>query len=724
MSEEKSEKRLDVNINTTRQSETGTIMYEGVIINDEYVPDLIGSQKYTVYERMERSSSTVSEVLRMTSLPLISAEWGLTPASQDKKDLEVQEMIEHLVFKGMNIPWLAALEGAIECLQMGHFEYEKVYKYVMWNGREVVGIDLYSIGQKTIQAWRYQVGEKWVNGIHQLTETGHEAFIPEEDILRFTYRQRGDDYEGRSLLRAAYPHWYHVNQFYRISGAAYERTAMGIPVITTPAGLKKEDQEKAEQLAKNFRANENSFAVIPHNYNLEILDPKANNQMDPLPLVEHHTTQIARAGLSSFMHLGQAQNGSRAASYDQSTIFEKSIESIGQMIAEVFQKGVIEPLVDYNFPDIEEYPQIKVTGISRDHIEAMSDALHKLAQVDLITPDEGLEAHIRKIMKLPAKPEGAATTIKKDMETKEQGDRKKATAGFVATVDTGAQPIKGVLFHRPFTAAEKKTNFLSIQRRIEKGERILQEYLGDLNTEQISGLMGQVKKALESDTPLKNLQNITPGLGAEYNAVIVEELTSLFEYAKVTTADEMEAILGKGKVNAPGTNALEKSKIAFKADTLTTNNAAKLSEEAAILASELHIAGRSSDEIVILVSRQLKESAKKRTKLSAAASVIGSINQGRTFTQETNGGLIYAYQYSAILDAKTCPTCLALDGKVVATNDPAYKQLMPPQHFNCRCIWVEILTDELDPPPITGVPDEIDRDSSLGNFKQVDKNTL
>jgi hypothetical protein len=43
-----------------------------------------------------------------------------------------------------------------------------------------------------------------------------------------------------------------------------------------------------------------------------------------------------------------------------------------------------------------------------------------------------------------------------------------------------------------------------------------------------------------------------------------------------------------------------------------------------------------------------------------------------------------------------------LDGKVL--NDAAYKKTTydPPIHFGCRCIWVEILKDETDPPPITG----------------------
>ncbi|MDP4009802.1 MAG: minor capsid protein [Candidatus Shapirobacteria bacterium] len=64
---------------------------------------------------------------------------------------------------------------------------------------------------------------------------------------------------------------------------------------------------------------------------------------------------------------------------------------------------------------------------------------------------------------------------------------------------------------------------------------------------------------------------------------------------------------------------------------------------------------------------------------------------------------IYAFEYSAILDDKTCPTCAKLDGSVIAKDDPAYYKYKPPIHDGCRCMWVAIMNDEINKPQITGI---------------------
>lgn len=66
---------------------------------------------------------------------------------------------------------------------------------------------------------------------------------------------------------------------------------------------------------------------------------------------------------------------------------------------------------------------------------------------------------------------------------------------------------------------------------------------------------------------------------------------------------------------------------------------------------------------------------------------------------------IYALQRSEILDECTCKLCISMDGLVLAVND----KIASIDLFckDCRGIWVEIMKEEVDPPPITGVPDEL-----------------
>lgn len=713
-------------IHSERKSETGTVIYLGTISSDEYVNELIGPQKIETYDKMMRSSATVSEVVDLVTLPIRSATWDIEPISSQKQDVEVADYVKYSLFEGMNMTWDALLEAVLKMMPFGFSLFEKVWKEVEWNGETKIGLDLYVIGQKTVHKWViFDEDGNEIPGIHQMTEQGHEAFLSEEDIVRFTYRQTGDDYEGLSILRAAYPHWYSVLGFYRVSSAAYERTAMGIPKGTVPSNATPDQKRKFENILKNVRANENAFLSMPNGFDIEMLDPKANSQMDPMPLISHHDIQIARSALVSFMHLGQTQNGSRAASYDQSTMFEQASEAVGRQIIDVIQKAIIRQLVDYNF-DVKEYPKLTVSGIKRDDIDKLSTSLERFGRGGFITPDPTTEQSLRRRVGLPEKEEAEEVEEESDpmrpaeLQTEEDEEHKEDVATASVKKKASSKVIAGK-WNRVLTAAEKKVPFDNIQKRIERGEDIIKNKLGDLSEKQIQGLLEQVRAAINSEDTLSALRILTTGLKDQYEEVTLSELRGLFEYAKVSTADEMEAVLGEGMVNAPGTSEEEIAKLQYKAATIANDNDMKMAAQASIIASELYIAGRTAEEVTDLVSQQLREAAEKRIELAAASAVVGVINQGRTFTQERNSDKIYSYQYSAILDQKTCNTCLALDGKTIDKDDKAFKQLQPPQHFRCRCIWVEILEDETDKPPITGIPDFIDQDLGLSNFKQVDK---
>lgn len=81
--------------------------------------------------------------------------------------------------------------------------------------------------------------------------------------------------------------------------------------------------------------------------------------------------------------------------------------------------------------------------------------------------------------------------------------------------------------------------------------------------------------------------------------------------------------------------------------------------------------------------------------------VISAINTGRKSVLEWFGDDIYAYQYSAILDWRTTDICKGLDWMVVKPWSSLFDEYSPPNHWNCRSIWVAIMSDEAFKPWIT-----------------------
>lgn len=105
-------------------------------------------------------------------------------------------------------------------------------------------------------------------------------------------------------------------------------------------------------------------------------------------------------------------------------------------------------------------------------------------------------------------------------------------------------------------------------------------------------------------------------------------------------------------------------------------------------------------------------------------SVIGSLNTGRGSSFSSNIDGVYAFQYSAILDSRTTDRCMSLDGRVVAPGSPEFSLYTPPQHYNCRSIWVAILNDETLKPKITGIPKSIPPVTNVANAQQLKKPVL
>ena len=85
---------------------------------------------------------------------------------------------------------------------------------------------------------------------------------------------------------------------------------------------------------------------------------------------------------------------------------------------------------------------------------------------------------------------------------------------------------------------------------------------------------------------------------------------------------------------------------------------------------------------------------------AAILNVAEAVNLGRENGFEDIANEIGGYQWSAILDDRTCPICESLDGTYFEPGDPALAELKPPIHPNCRCILVAVLKEELQNFPV------------------------
>jgi hypothetical protein len=239
------------------------------------------------------------------------------------------------------------------------------------------------------------------NGIRQQLPDGRMVDIPIEKLIIFVNEKEGDNWEGVSILRTAYKHWYMKDSIYKIDAIAHERQGLGIPYVKIPSNATTEDEANAEEIVKNIRANEQAYIKMSEGWEFGFIDMKAGTIRNPQATILHHDRQIVKNVLAQFLELGASgATGSYALSEDQSRLFLLSLQAVASHIAEVMNKYAIPRLIDLNF-QVEDYPKLEFSKIGQVDFEALTSAIQRMSMVGLITPDSKLESYLREVMDLP-----------------------------------------------------------------------------------------------------------------------------------------------------------------------------------------------------------------------------------------------------------------------------------------------------------------------------------
>lgn len=386
---------------------SGTIIFNGFIVKEEYNQDLVGKKGLDLYDQMRKSDATVRAALNIVKLPIMSASWRVQSSSDDAKDQTIADFVAYNLFELW--PFEDFLRQALTMLEFGFSVFEIVWDVIDFEGKQYLGIQqLANRKQSTIWQWALDDG---TFGVKQFVPGGVDGGfkqIPGDKILVFSNEREGENYAGVSILRSAYKHWYFKDALYKIDGIAAERNGVGLPIVYVPPDAKAADIAMVEELARNTRANEQGFIRVPEGFVFEFADFKTKQNKDLSPMINHHDRQIMKTVLAQFLELGSADaSGSYNLSEDQSRLFIQSIQWVAKYFAEVINQDLIPKLVDLNFGPTDNYPELEFEKIGDDNLAELATNLPLLAGAGFITATPEDEEHIRKIAGLPDIPDSA-----------------------------------------------------------------------------------------------------------------------------------------------------------------------------------------------------------------------------------------------------------------------------------------------------------------------------
>lgn len=725
--------------------DSGTRMLHG-IITEEYNPQLQGIQGVKIFDEMRKNDGTVRAAMLVCTLPILRAEWFIKPADDDAQSEDIRHFVEQALFEWLDITWSDVIRQALLMTVFGVMPFEKVYGTKQHDGKTYITLTkLAPRLPKSILMWELQ---DRTFGIQQIRQDGVLAQIPGSKMLIFVNEREGDNWWGTSMLRAAYKHWYYKDNFYKIDAIAFERQGLGVPYFEMPVGADAADEKKAQTILGNLRASESSFLTYPSGYVFGFADMKSHTTRDPENSINHHNKEILQSVLAQFLELGATKtgSGSRALSQDHSDLFLKAMEGIAGTIISEINKNLIPELVDLNFNDVKTYPVLDYSGISKIDVTALGTAYAQLVTAGAITPTDDDQQWIRAAMGLPPRSqediekanendedmntltadsedvEGDGDDIEPNANGKQPDDQngtssKKTTKAIAKKQKTSksapakahdhtgrhfkrlfTDPESGFKSWRPLTFAEQKVSFDNLEKTMNEMEASFSAQATELLTATKDDFMEKVRQAL-NEGDVKALGALEIEFVAKYKQLLKDAMKSAYEYGKNNVSTEM------GLASVPPNTADTLANFDFMADTIANKTAMDIET-----AAKISIANALKNDANILqsvgnIDAKLEDIIGKAIDNTAGILVGQSINAGRNDVFERNIGMIYALQRSEILDDKTCSFCLSMDGRVVEpTDDWADADIF---HTNCRGIWVEILKDETNPPPITGVPDAV-----------------
>ena len=421
----------------------------GNIFFEEFLHELRGIKGVQVYTEMADNDATVGAILYAIEMLMRQCEFHVEPGGKSEKDKEAAEFVESCM-NDMERTWADTLSEILSFLTYGWSYHEIVYKRRVGKTSSPITNSKYNDGligwrklpirsQDTLYGWEYKDGTDDLTGMTQSPPPTYEKLtIPIEKALHFRTRSRKDNPEGRSILRTAYRAYYFKKRLEEIEGYGMERDLAGFPVLYAPKDLPIWDEDpemmqtlaRAEHIVSSIRRDAREGLVLPGGFEdgtgwkLELLASGSRRQFDTNAIIDRYDKRIATSVLADFVMMGQQAVGSFALADNKTQIFAMAIGTYLDVICEVFNNQAIPRLIDLNgehFKGITEYPHMVHGDIDEPDIQQWATLIKEMVSIGALIPDEGIEAEIRRMARLPEKVETASPEGEQPGENGPQG---------------------------------------------------------------------------------------------------------------------------------------------------------------------------------------------------------------------------------------------------------------------------------------------------------------
>lgn len=731
---------------------TGTANFSGQLRTEEK-PELSHTRAFGIagtlgwgeWERIGKTNPFIAMALDFVCQPIRDATWAVEPA-KDAADGQkhadfVAWVLKECLAQGLNEVLAIAAEGS----QLAGFAlFERVWEVrdTPWGKARVLARLAERLPSSiTINGWR----EGPSNDLEAVEQRGPKndgtsawanVLLPSQDLVLFSWKRRGNNYQGVSAFRSVYYPAKVMEMLVRLVGVSLQREGAGVPIAYAEdreSRLTDAAREKLEQFLANLVMHEGASAVMPAGYKMEwVYSPGANkgHVVDAYNALGKVILQRLQA---QQMVLGVDGTGSRSVgetharaslSYVQGVV--AFLEGVCNGTSQRPYEGFVHQLVDAKFGPQSAYPQLSIT-LRKPQLDPLVRANATKVAVDagLFTVthrdenvmreelgfepiDEAERAHLH------AEKKAMAATIAGNLKAEDdEVDDEVDDETEMPTSDAPAKKLEASAKRGPWVASrplraseaylapEELVAFLDGARESFEREvkpvvvEMLVRAQPDITAAMADGDPSEVA-ALPLET--KRLEGVVGAFlertRAEGARHVKAELGRATAARRLTAAEEDDKEPQATPPAPPASPPIvaETSKLVqAQTKALVRRMTSRLRGELETEAIDAVRTGADASEVTSrTVAKQLDSGAFRSDAGTATTRVW---NLGRDEAARLVGAT--EVEYSAILDDATCATCADFDGRRARVGSEEHDDMLPPNRDcdgrgNCRCLLVYV----------------------------------
>ncbi len=353
----------------------------------EFNNSLKGAKRWKTLDKME-ADPHVKGALRTNTLPMITAEWEIQPATDDPRDVEIAEFCEANLLRTsgdtygrdywIDTPWKSQrLPEILSFLRDGFSIFQKSLRRV---GSKVVYDRLQWIEPSTITRWQLGPNDALLaiertysrqTGKNFNIQSQFNVTTPASELKLYTWDMKGARYNGRSMIRSMYGPWFRKDFIQRISIIWAQKVGAPVPVGIYPKGWDADQVEAFDDFVKSTLGSApaeawGSFEMGPGDQkpSLTYVGAETGDIDRSTVLVDAENREISHAAGTKLGVMGETAGGNRALGDSVGLTDMMGVEAVAEVIAEQeahgvgTMTGVIEELVDMNFAGVQKYPKL------------------------------------------------------------------------------------------------------------------------------------------------------------------------------------------------------------------------------------------------------------------------------------------------------------------------------------------------------------------------------